>query len=179
MVDEKTYARQLELLRHQAREIAAANLRLDEEAELEREHRLASNAARLLELAQGAWRRLSEDENSLAAQAAALGRTLQELKRLDAEAVCLLSLHEQALSSLRDLQSDLSHYADKLDNDPARLQLLEERLNLLQSLKRKYGPAVADVIEFGEQARQKLQNLEQRDAELEGIHKSWPAASTR
>jgi len=169
IVDEKTYTQQLDLLRHQASEIAAAKLSPDEETGLEREHRLASNAARLLELAQGALRQLSEDEHSLAAQAGMLGRTLLELKRLDPDAVCLLSLHEQALSFLRDLQSDLSHYADKLDTDPARLQLLEDRLNCIQSLKRKYGASASDVIEFGEQARQKLQALEQRDADLERL----------
>ena len=169
IVDERTYAQQLDLLRHQAGEIAAAKLSPDEEAALEREHRLASNAARLLELAQGALRQLSEDEYSLSAQAGVLGRTLLELKRLDPDAVCLLSLHEQALSFLRDLQSDLSHYAEKLDTDPARQQLLEDRLNLIQSLKRKYGASTADVIEFGEQARQKLQDLEQRDADRERL----------
>ena len=114
-------------------------------------------------------RQFSEEEHSLTAQAGVLGRTLLELKRLDPDAVCLLSLHEQAFSFLRDLQSDLSHYADKLDTDPARLQLLEDRLNLIQSLKRKYGASAADVIEFGEQARQKLQDLEQRDAHRERL----------
>jgi DNA repair protein RecN (Recombination protein N) len=169
IVDEKTYAQQLDLLRHQVGEIAAAKLSPDEEAALEREHLLAVNAARLLELAQNALRQLSEDEHSLTAQAGVVGRALLELKRLDPDAVCLLSLHEQALSFLRDLQSDLSHYADKLDTDPARLQLLEDRLNLIQSLKRKYGASAAEVIEFGEQARQKLQALEQRDADLERL----------
>src|SRR5205823_3397539 len=146
-------SQQLDLLRHQASEIAAAKLSPDEEAGLEREHRLASNAARLLELAQGALRQLSEEEHSLTAQAGVLGRTLLELKRFDPDAVCLISLHEQALSFLRDLQSDLSHYADKLDSDPARLQLLEERLNLIQSLKRKYGATVEDVIARSEERR--------------------------
>ena len=169
IIDERTYAQQVDLLRHQVREITAARLLPDEEAELERQHHLAANAARLLELSQAALRQLNDDENSLAAQAGALGRTLQDLKRLDPDAVCLLSLHEQALSFLRDLQSDLSNYADKLDTDPARLQALEERLNLIQSLKRKFGATLPDVIEFGEQARQKLENLEQRDAELDRI----------
>jgi len=170
IVDERTYAQQLDLLRHQAGEIAAANLRPDEETQLEREHRLASNAVRLLELAHAALRQLGDDENSLAVHAGALGRALQELQRLDPDAVCLLSLHEQALSFFRDLQSDLSHYADKLDSDPARLQSLEERLDLIRSLRRKYGATLADVIEFGEQARQKLRDLEQRDAELERLN---------
>jgi len=170
IVDEKTYAQQLDLLRHQTGEIAAARLRPDEEAELERQHRLARNAARLLELAQTSLRQLHDDDNSLAVQAGALGRTLQDLKRIDPEAVCLLSLHEQAVSFLRDLQSDLSRYAERLDSDPARLQALEERLNLLQSLRRKYGATVAEVIEFGERAREKLENLEHRDAELDRLN---------
>ena len=157
------------MLRHQVGEIAAANLRPDEEAELEGDHRLAGNAARLIELARTALRQLSDDDSSLAAQSGALGRTLQELQRLDPDAVCLLSMHEQAASFLRDLQSDLSHYAEKLDSDPARLQSLEERLNLIQSLRRKYGATVPDVIEFGDQARQKLETLEQRDAQLERL----------
>ncbi len=78
----------------------------------------------------------------------------------------LLALHEQAVAALRELQTELSHYSDKIDIDPARLQQLEERLNLIHSLKRKYGATVAEVIAFGDEARRKLQSLEQRDAEL-------------
>ena len=170
IVDEKTYAQQLDLLRFQVNEIAAAKLMPEEEAELERNHRLASNAAKLLELSQTALRQLSEDENSVGAQAGALGRTLQELKRVDPEAGCLLSLHEEAMSFLRDLQSDLSHYADKLDIDPARLQQLDERLNLIQSLKRKYGGSLDEVVAFGERAQNELLQLDGRDAELTRIH---------
>jgi DNA repair protein RecN (Recombination protein N) len=170
IVDEKTYMQQLDLFRHQVNEISAAKLQPGEEAELEREHRLGSNVAKLLALSQTALRQLSDDEGSVAAQAGALGRTLQDLKRIDPEAGCLLSLHEEAMSFLRDLQSDLSHYADKLDIDPARLQQLEERLNVIQSLKQKYGSTLDDVINFGEEARQKLHQLEQRDADLDRIN---------
>jgi DNA repair protein RecN (Recombination protein N) len=170
IVDEKTYAQQLDLLRFQVNEITTARLQPEEATELEREHRLATNAAKLLELSQSALRQLSEDESSVGAQAGALGRTLQELKRFDPEAGCLLSLHEEAMSFLRDLQSDLSHYADKLDIDPARLQQLEERLNVVQSLKQKYGGTLDEVVAFGEQAQQKLRQLEGRDAELARIN---------
>ncbi len=166
IVDETTYAQQLDLLRFQVTEIIAAKLSPGEDTGLEQDHRLAANAARLLELSQTALRQLNEEENSLTAQAGALGRTLQELKRLDPEALCLFSLHEQAVSFLRDLHSDLSHYTDKLDLDPERLQQLEERLNLIQSLKRKYGASLDDVIDFGARARQKLESLERRDVDL-------------
>jgi DNA repair protein RecN (Recombination protein N) len=70
------------------------------------------------------------------------------------------------VSALQDVHSDLSHYAEKLDLDPRRLQQLEERLNLIHSLKRKYGPTLTEVIESGEHAKRKLEQLEQRDAEL-------------
>jgi len=64
------------------------------------------------------------------------------------------------------LQTELSRYADRVEVDPARLAELEERLNLLQSLQRKYGPTLADVAAFGEEAARRLAALESRDAEL-------------
>ncbi|MGO8930542.1 MAG: DNA repair protein RecN [Limisphaerales bacterium] len=166
IVDEKTYAQQLDLLRFQAGEIAAAQLQPEEEAQVEQAYRRASNAAKLLQLTHTALGLLSENETSLLTQAGIIGRTLQELQRVDASAATLLTLHEQAVAALRDLQAELSHYSDKTDIDPARLQQLEERLNLIHSLKRKYGATIAEVIAFGEEAARKLQSLEQRDAEL-------------
>ncbi len=170
IIDERTYAQQLDLLRFQVNEITSAQLRAEEEAQVQQDYQRASNAAKLLELGQTALGLLSENESSLLTQAGLLGRTLQELQRIDPGAGELLSEHEQALINLRELQSDLSHYADKIDIDPARLQELEERLNLIQSLKRKYGSSLTEVISFGETARQKLRQLEERDAELSRIN---------
>ncbi len=166
VVDEKTYAQQLDLLRFQADEISAARLAPEEEAQVEQDHRRASNAAKLLQLSQAALDLLSENETSLLTQAGIIGRTLQELQRVDGSAASLLTLHEHAVAALRDLQTELSRYSERTDIDPARLQQLEERLNLIHSLKRKYGASVAEVIAFGEEARRNLQSLEQRDAEL-------------
>jgi DNA repair protein RecN (Recombination protein N) len=166
VVDDATYTRQLDLVRFQASEIAAARLHPDEEAALERDHRLASNAARLLELSQTALRQLADEEGSVTGQWGTLGRTLQDLTRLDPEAESLAALHAQAASALRELQSELNRYADRLQLDPDRLRELEERLNLIHGLKRKYGTTLADVIAFGEEAHRKLLALEQRDAEL-------------
>jgi DNA repair protein RecN (Recombination protein N) len=82
----------------------------------------------------------------------------------------LAELHAQAVGGLGELQTALSRYAEKVDVDPARLAELEERLNLLQSLRRKYGSSLAEVIAFGAEARQKLQGLESRDAEVARIN---------
>jgi DNA repair protein RecN (Recombination protein N) len=166
IVDEKTYAQQLELLRFQVQEISAARLQPDEENNVELEYRRASNAAKLLQLSQAASDLLSENETGVLNQAGILGRTLQELQRIDPGAAFLGALHEQATSALRELQAELSRYSDKTELDPARLQQLEERLNLIHALKRKYGASLADVIAFGEQTQLRLQELEQRDTAL-------------
>ena len=170
IVDEKTYTQQLDLLRFQVQEISAARLQPDEEARVESEFNRASNAAKLLQLSQAALDALSESENSLLTQAGAMGRTLQELQRVDAGAANLPALHSQAAGALRELQAELSRYVEKMDVDPARLAELEERLNLIHSLKRKYGATLAEVIAFGAEAKQKLAQLESRDAELARIN---------
>lgn len=166
IVDEKTYAQQLDLLRFQVKEIAAARFQPDEEEQLTQEHHRASNAAKLLQLSQAALDVLSESESALLTQAGSIGRTLQELRRVDEGAAVLVELHEQGVSVFRDLQTELSRYADKVEVDPARLAELDERLNLIHSLKRKYGTTLAEVIAFGAVAQTKLQALESRDAEL-------------
>jgi DNA repair protein RecN (Recombination protein N) len=165
IVDEKTHAQQMELLRFQSGEIQGANLRPGEEEELEAEYQRASNANRLQELALTALDLLSEKEESLLTQAGAVGRVLQELRRIDPGAVPVQELHEQAIDRLRELQASLSRYTDRIELDPARLPQLEERLNLIQSLKRKYGANLPEVIRFGEEAGRRLRLLEQREGE--------------
>jgi len=170
IVDERTYAQQLDLLRFQSHEIAAARLQPDEEERLTVDFKRASNGARLLELSQEALNILGENDNSILVQAGQLGRALQNLLRIDPGAADLAASHEQAASSLGELQTALRRYADAIEVDPARLREMEERLNLLQSLKRKYGATLADVIAFGADAAQQLAALEQRDAELARIN---------
>jgi DNA repair protein RecN (Recombination protein N) len=166
VVDEKTYVQQLDLLRFQVQEITAARLKPEEETEVEQAHSRAGNAAKLLQLSQAVLEVLAENENSLLTQAGAMGRTLQELLRVDAGASGLVELHSQAAGVWRELQAELSRYAGKVEVDPARLSELEERLNLIHSLKRKYGASVPEVIAFGEAVKGRLQSLESRDADL-------------
>jgi DNA repair protein RecN (Recombination protein N) len=166
IVDEQTYAQQLDLLRFQVREITEARLQPDEAGQVEQDYQRASNAARLLELGQAALGVLGEAEVAVLTQMSAVGRCLQELQRLDPAAAALAAAHDQAAAGLRELQNDISRYLDRVEVDPARLQQLEERLNLIHSLQRKYGPTLAGVVAFGEEAGRKLASLEQRDSEL-------------
>jgi len=170
IIDERTYAQQLDLLRFQVKEIASAKLVAGEQAQLQLEYTRASNGARLIELAQTVLAGLGEDESSILNQAGVLGRSLHELARLDPGAQAISDLHSQMVESARELQRELSRYADAIEVDPARLRELEQRVDVIQGLKRKYGASVEEVIHFGNEARQKLQTLESRDAELERIN---------
>ena len=163
IVDERTYAQQLDLLRFQATEVASARLRQGEEEELNHEYQRASNAARLLELSHTALDLLAENDSALLSQAGLIGRSLLELQRLDPTVAPLNSLHEQAVTDLQELRDGLSHYADRLELDPARLYQLEQRLDLVHSLKAKYGATLGEVIAFGDEARRRLESLERRD----------------
>lgn len=166
VVDERAYAQQLDLLRFQTNEIAAAKLTPGEDTQVEADYSRASNSAKLLDLAQQALVALAEGDDSLLDRAGVVGRSLHELARIDTAAESIVELHDAATNSLRELQRELSHYADGVDIDPARLHELEQRLDLLQGLKRKYGATVEDVIAFGNEAGEKLATLESRDAEL-------------
>jgi DNA repair protein RecN (Recombination protein N) len=183
IVDERTYSQQLELLRFQVQEINAARVQPGEDQKAEQDFQRASSAARLLQLSQASLEILSESDTSLMGQAGVVGRSLLELQRLDSSALGLVEVHEQVVALLGELQTALTRYADRIELEPARLQELEERLNLLQSLKRKYGPTLAEVTRFAEEAARKLETLEQREEILERLNselkvleeKAWTA----
>ncbi|KAB2675634.1 MAG: DNA repair protein RecN [Verrucomicrobia bacterium] len=166
VVDEATYARELDLLRFQVHEIHDARLHPGEDESLAAEHRRSRNSARILELAQGALQGLSEGDDNASQQLARIGRALQELQRLDPSCAPLVASLDLATGALRDLQQSTSRYAESVDIDPERLAVVEARLDLIHGLQRKYGPGLADVVAFGQEAAKRLAALEGRDAEL-------------
>ena len=143
VVDEATYAQQLDLLRFQVKEINGAALDPDEEENLEADYQRSSNAARLLELCQVALQLVSEIEGSLLDRSGDLGRVLADLQRVDDRAASL-GIARGSPRQLQELQSALTGYAERVDVI-AQLASLEERVNLAQSLKRKYGGSIEAV----------------------------------
>jgi DNA repair protein RecN (Recombination protein N) len=160
---------EIELLRHQVEEIAAANLSLTEEEENSTRYRLASNSKRLLELASALSRRLSEADDAILSQLAETQRLLRDLEKIDPEQATLAEAHAACVVELSEIARVLARYAEQLDLDPAQLAALEERVTLFETLKRKYGGSVAEVIAFGERAAERLRKIEGRDAELQRL----------
>jgi DNA repair protein RecN (Recombination protein N) len=162
---------ELDLLRHQIGEITAANLHADEEAEIEARYKLSSNRKRLIELAGAVARKLSEDDASILSQLAETQRLLRELEKIDNSISQFSSAHAAAVIELSEISRALSDYAEKLDLDPEQLAALEQRVSLFETLKRKYGRSIADVVAFGEQAAERMRKIEGRDAELDRLAK--------
>ena len=162
---------EIDLLRHQITEIASAKLVASEEEEIEKHYKLASNSKRLIELGSAIANKLSEADNSVLAQLAETQRLLRELEKIDSSIAQFSSAHASAVVELSEIARTFSAYAEKLDLDPEQLATLEQRVSLFETLKRKYGGSIADVIAFGERAAERMRRIEGRDAELERLAK--------
>jgi DNA repair protein RecN (Recombination protein N) len=166
---EAAIEREVDLLRHQVNEIEAARLRADEEEETVARYNTASNGRRLLELCGAALGRLSESEDSAMVRLNEVGRVLRDLERTDPTAKRFADSLLRGLAEVEDLASGLSHYAEDLEIEPAALAELEERVSLFETLKRKYGGTLAEVIAFGDAAAERLRKIESRGEELKRL----------
>jgi len=178
---EQETALRREMLAHASKEIEAARLRPGEDEEVLQRLRTASNSQRLIELAGAVVSALggqAESDGALPALAAAV-KAARDLARIDAGASELLAGLERMGASLADVERDAQHYAEGIECDPAKLRELEERADLIQGLKRKYGPALEDVIVRGEQAARDFADLESRGTRLEELAQSLAAAEAK
>jgi DNA repair protein RecN (Recombination protein N) len=166
---------ELHLLRFQAGEIDAAKLDPKEEEEIEARYRRASNSKRLIELASGAATRLAEAEDSALSQLAETQRLLRELEKIDPAGAELSSGHAAAVVELSEIARSLTQYAERLELDPAQLASLEQRVSLFDTLKRKYGGSIEEVIAHGQRAAERIRQIENRDVELERLAKEIKA----
>ena len=162
---------ELDLLRHQTNEIRSANLVAEEEQEIEQRYKLASSSKRLIELASAVANKLSEADDSVLSQLAETQRLLRELEKIDSSIAQFSSSHAATVVELSEISRALSTYAEKLDLDPEQLAALEQRVSLFETLKRKYGGSIVDVIAFGERAAELMRQIEGRDAEVERLAK--------
>ena len=166
IVDEDAYARELDLLRFQVSEIESAQLKATEEEELEQAFQRATHSARLADLSAEARQLIDSGEPNTTDLTSALGRALQEMVGIDPGAESLLADQTAISGQLADLGAAVADYAERLSLDPVQMKLVEERYNLVQSLKRKFGSTLPKVIAFGDNASKRLAALEGRDEEL-------------
>ncbi len=170
---EEDASRRIELLNFQVGEIEAAKLQPDEEQGLKEERTRLANAKSLAANANLALAALDESEaesqsanDRMGAAVAALG----QLAKVDPSQSALENRAESLFDDMAELARDLRNYLEQIEFNPKRLEEVEERLALLQNLKRKYGETIAEIRTYAERARKDLDNIshaEERMAELE------------
>jgi len=166
---ESASGQELELLRHQLDEIDAAGLKPEEEDEIADRYRRASNATRLVELAGAAAGILGADDDGVVSRLGEVQRQVRELEKLDPTLRERTAGLEGAVLELQDLESSLRDYAEDLDLDPRESAALEDRVNLFESLKRKYGPTLEAVVAHRDRCADRLDSVENRGERLEAL----------
>ena len=167
-------ARRIDLLRYQVQEIDEAGLAADEEALLQRELRRLSNAEGLMSEATALAVLLSEGSVESPSALDILGNAMQHLEKLahlDPDLADWLSRAEMLFEGVSDLARESAAYGASLEFDPARLAEVEERLALISQLKRKYGDTIAEILAFGEKAREELALLSDSETRTDALER--------
>jgi DNA repair protein RecN (Recombination protein N) len=161
-MSESEREQRLSLLQHQVGEIQGAKLKPGEDVQLDNDYRAASHAQNIVEQAHIITALLSESDASVMTQLAQVERALNAWQRMDGSITEVEELNRQAIVQLTEMLDAVQTRAERVDLNPEQLRQLEERLNLVQSLKRKYGGSIESVVAFGEKAAAQLAALEDR-----------------
>jgi DNA repair protein RecN (Recombination protein N) len=174
---EQDRLRNVDLWTWQRNEIEQAHLSADEDDALETEKRVLANAEKLYAAALSAFDVLYEGSASAEVALKAAIRNVEELAHYDARFSESVQQIASARATLSDLAASLRDYAEGINASPERLAEIEDRLALLDRLKRKYGKTVAEVIAFGEDVARKLSEVEDRDEILKTLRADLAQAS--
>jgi DNA repair protein RecN (Recombination protein N) len=160
-----------DFLSFQIEEIDKAKIRPGEEVELDLERERLRHATQLWEAAHSGYDRLYGDKNAMLTGLSDVKKSLELIARFDPEWSARKDHLAQAAMELEDLAFSLRDYFGRVHPDPKRLEEIDQRLHLLQRLKRKYGPTLGDVLAFFDKASQELaglDSLDEQEAELAG-----------
>ncbi len=160
---EQDRLRLLDLWAFQKREVEDAKLHPGEDEHLDTEKRVLANAEKIYSAAMNAFDLLYEGSNSTSSSLRTAQKHIEELSRFEPKFREALAAIETARISVEDVGATLRDYAGGVQASPEHLAEVEDRLALLDRLKRKYGPTLEDVIHLGEEVSRKLSEMENKD----------------
>jgi DNA repair protein RecN (Recombination protein N) len=175
---EQDRLRMVDLWSYQRKEIEAARLEPGEDEALETEKRVLANAEKLYAAAMNAYEQLYEGTTSAEGSLRSALRNVEELARYDARFADSVQQLQSARAVLGDASSTLRDYAESINASPERLSEIEDRLALIDRLKRKYGQSAAAVIAFGQEVARNLAAVEDRDEILKRLRTAVAEAGT-
>lgn len=175
---EQDRLRMVDLWTYQRKEIDDARLEAQEDETLETEKLVLANAEKLRAAATGAFDQLYESGSSAEAALRPAMGNVEELARYDAQFADAAQQLAAARATISEIAAMLRDYAERIDASPERLAEIEDRLALLDRLKRKYGQTVAEVIAFGDDVTRKLGEVEDRDETLKTLRAELNRSAT-
>jgi DNA repair protein RecN (Recombination protein N) len=167
--DIKEREQRIDLLKFQINEIDASALKPGETEALKEERTILANLAKLNELTDSARELLYSGDGSSSEKLSAALSLAKEISRIDPAAEEVLHLLEAALPLVEDAGTSLRRYREKYEMDPAKLEEIEERLELIKKLERKYGEGIETVLKHRDDAEKELQKLTLSDERVKGL----------
>ena len=174
--NEQEKLRLLDLWSFQRKEIESAALVPDEDTQLENERRVLQNVQKLQESAGTAYDAVYENPESAVALARIAAKRVEELCRIDASLDGLREHLKAAELSLQEAAYGLRDYLSGLEANPGRLEEVENRLEAIARLKRKYGQSIAEILAFLEEVRAQIAGVESAGERMEALRKERQAA---
>ena len=162
-------AQRLDILNYQINEIESAGLRQDEEAELVEEEKVLGNAGHLAELANRSYELLYSSDNASLEAISAIIEDLRKISEIDSRAKETLKSAEDALPLLEETYYFLRDYKDSLDFNPARLEQIQQRLELIKTLEKKYGASINEILDYREKSLIELEELQHSEETIEAL----------
>jgi DNA repair protein RecN (Recombination protein N) len=169
---ERETAQRVDLLQFQIDEITGANLVVGEDGDLEREQNQVANAQRLLSLSEEAYRLLNGSQGGLPSVSDIFDdvlRQLSDLASVDSSTGAMRDTAQELQFQMQEFGQEIRAYNEGIEYSPARLEEIEERLDLINLLKRKYGDTIEAVLAFAENAQGELDALVDQDRNVEEL----------
>jgi DNA repair protein RecN (Recombination protein N) len=159
-------AHRVDLLSFQVKEIGEASLKNGEKDDLEEEKKLLANQHRLNELVEMSYSLLYDSEGSCTEKLSEVLSHLREMYSIDSSVENSLKMLESALPLVEDAAIELRGFRDRYDFEPGRLEVVEDRLELIKKLERKYGEGIESILKYRDEAEDELRGLESSDERL-------------
>jgi len=158
-----------EFLRYKIAEIKGAGLKAGEEKELTLERERLSNSMRLSELSDEAYRLLYAEEGSILSELRKVEENIKEISKIDPEMIGVLEMVSSSRVDLKEIAEVLRRFKDNVRFDPNRLEKIEERLYLIERLKKKYGHSLEEIIALQSSLEKELEDMENSDQEIASL----------
>jgi len=174
----REYAQRLDMLRWQDKEISEAELKENEDEELEAEIRKLSHAEKIAGFVEESYNLLDVgmgNGSAVLTAVAKVKKNLEDMSRYDDNLANTYTMVEEAYISLQEAAGELRDYGESLEFQPAKLDKLQNRMDVIDRLCRKYGATIADVLEHQQKVQQELMDIENYDEDMARLEREIAA----